>query len=220
MKNEALMKMMPLALLVMAAITAGAPGEPQPSAQIVIRAEHGDTFGNLFGADWQKAFDQNRTTVIRKGKPVTSPDILLEGAILRVTGDVRLTPRAIARVDTLVKRRAALRQRLVDLVTKTSVPAALRAAELRRLLDNDFRYAGDMDFIEHEIAKLETVDPPALGPARSSPFWPIAGSAAAVIFLVWFALLRRRKDRPGGDERMKAVLNDLDQALHAPPLDR
>ena len=220
MKKKTAVNIVSALLLVIAATTSTTAAEPQPGTQVVFRAERGDTFGNLF-VDWQKAFDQNRTTVIRHGKPVTSPDILLEGAILHVAGDVRLTPRAIARVDTLVKRRAALRQKLVDLVTtKATGPAAPRAAELRRMLDNDLQYAGDMDFIEHEIAKLEIVDPPAPGPARSTLVWPIAGASAAAIILAWFALRRRRKKGPGGDERMQAVLNDLDQALHAPPLGR
>lgn len=219
MKNKIAMNIMPLPLLVMVAITSATAAEPYPDAQIVFRAEHGDTFGNLFGADWQKAFDQNQTTVIRNGNPVTSPDILLEGAILHVSADVRLTSRAIGRVDSLVKRRAALGQRL-DGLAGSAGPAALRATELRRILNDDLRYVGDLDFIEREISKLETVDLPAPEPAKSTWIWVMAGPSVAAIFLAWVALRRRRKEGPGGDERMKAVLSDLDQALRVPPLAR
>jgi hypothetical protein len=205
------------ALLVIEAITSATAAEPQRDTQVVLRAERGDTFGNLF-VDWQKAFDQNRTTVIRHGKPVTSPDILLEGATLRVTGVIRLTPRAIARVDTLVKRRAALRQQLVYLVTTNATgPAALRAAQLRRMLDDDLRYASDLDFIEREVPRLEIADPSAAKHARPTWTWAMAGLAVAAILLAWACLARRQREGPGGDERMKAILSDLDQALRAPP---
>lgn len=205
------------ALLVIAVITSGA--EPQRDTQVVLRAERGDTFGNLF-VDWQKAYDQNRTTVIRNGKPVTSPDILLEGATLRVTGDVRLTQRAITRMDSLVKRRATLLQRLTNLVVKVTGPTAPRAAELRRMLDDDLRYAGDIDFIEHEVSKLEAVDVPSSGPGRSTRIWLMAGPSIAAFLLACFALRRRRTPGPGGDERIKAVFSDLDQALRTSPMKR
>src|SRR5437868_2563845 len=64
---------------------------------VSLRVERGDTFLNLFGSDWQKAYEQNRLTVFRQGRPVTSPDVLVEGMVVRVSSDVALTPRAVAR---------------------------------------------------------------------------------------------------------------------------
>jgi hypothetical protein len=58
-------------------------------------------------------------------------------------------------------------------VVKVTGPTAPRAAELRRMLDDDLRYVGDIDFIEHEVSKLEAVDvpPPDLGDQRESGPW-------------------------------------------------
>jgi hypothetical protein len=217
MKNKAMMSIMPLPLMVMAVITTVTAAELHSGGHIVFRAERGDTFGNLFGPDWQKAFDQNQTTVIRNGKPVTSPDILLEGAILHVGGDVRLTPRALGRMDSLVKRRAALRQRLEGLTGSTGPAAAARAADLRRMLNDDLRYVSDLEFIEREVSTLEVAGPPAQNSAQSSWTWTVAGLAAAAILLAWAGLARRRKEGPGGDARVTAALSDLDQALRLPP---
>ena len=58
------------------------PIQSAPTA-VVLRAERGDTYLNLFGNDWQKAFRQNRIMVMRQGRPLVSPDILVQGQILR-----------------------------------------------------------------------------------------------------------------------------------------
>jgi hypothetical protein len=191
-----------LPLLTVAASVAAAPNTQSP---VVLRVERGDTFSNLFGPDWEKAFEQNRKTVMRRGVAVTSPDILIEGSILRISGNVHLTPRALERVKGLAWRRIELR----DFLTQVGFGGGRtreRASELLRDLDDDLQYVTDLDYIEREAVRLR----PEPGPiGQPDPLWVWVGSgfAAVAIWLGWF--LRQRRDGPTGDQRMKAALGDL-----------
>jgi hypothetical protein len=220
MNKKQLTVLMQVALLVMIIMPIAA--EPETGSQTIFRAEHGDTFLNLFSDDWQKAYKQNQMPVVRNRNIVRSPDILIEGTILHVSADVRLTPRAVSRVQALVKRRADLRRKLAVLAGSPG-PRMQRAEDLHRMIDDDLRYVTDIDFIERELANLESsMDLPAVPPATHTWAWPIAGGCIGAMMLVvlWVVIGRRRAEGPDGDARVKATLNDLDQALGMTPLGR
>jgi hypothetical protein len=91
----------------------------QPLADsISFRVDKGDTYINLFGQDWEKAYRQNNLTVVRAGHRISSPDILVEDSVITVSGDVELTPRAWSRVQMLQRRHADLQARLAPLAPK------------------------------------------------------------------------------------------------------
>jgi hypothetical protein len=85
------------------------------AASISFRVAKGDTYINLFGPDWAKAYRQNKVTVMRAGRPISSPDIL---GTITVSGDVELTPRAWSRVQMVQQRHADLQARLAALTPK------------------------------------------------------------------------------------------------------
>ena len=117
-------------------------------APVNFRVERGDTYINLFGRDWEKAYRQNKMTVMRDGKPITSPDILVEGSVISISADVHLSPRAWARVNALRQRRTQLAAKLAALEPRLAdnPQAQTAVAECRRLLENDLRFAADVEF--------------------------------------------------------------------------
>ena len=120
--------------------------------------ERGDTYINLFGPDWEKAYRQNKMTVMRDGRPITSPDILVKGSIIAVSADVHLSPRAWGRVNALQQRRAQLLARLeaLDEPRLAEMPQVqANAAECLRLLNNNLRFAANVEFATREVAHLE-----------------------------------------------------------------
>jgi hypothetical protein len=158
-------KMM-LATLIATAATLAAVGAPPNNKPVMLRVEHADTLLNLFGQDWEKAFLQNQITIIRGGKPVLSPDILVEGQVLRVSADTHLTPRAINKANGLADRRAALKQQLTELGGKGGPDAEL-IGKLRHTLADDVQYAADIDYLEREAGRLlHQTHPAQLAPSR------------------------------------------------------
>jgi hypothetical protein len=194
----------------------------QLSGLFTFRVEKGDTYTNLFGQDWEKAYRQNKVTVIRGGRPVTSPDILVEGSEISVTGDVRLTARASARVAALNKRRAELRARLTAFAPKLAQsPEALAAMEdCRRILDNDVHFGADVEFASGEVARLEFLvhnalaPQPAPQPAR--PWWWIALAAFVGVPLAIAIFWKRLRPRyPEGTARYREAFDDVKAAFKA-----
>lgn len=208
------------ALLVLALLSAARADEPHA---VSFRVERGDTFSNLFGSDWQKAYEQNRLTVFRRGRPVTSPDILLEGMVVRVSSDVGLTPRAVARCGALSARREHLAARLAALEGRLSGDPRAQglAADTRRLLEDDLRFAADVDFAARQVEHLESL---SRSPTLPEPLSQgIVGDGTdrgrhyllAALLLMAAALgalsLRRRRlpPYPAGAARYNEALADL-----------
>lgn len=199
----------PVILLTVTLTILGASAAQQPASMpVVLRAEPGDTYFNLFGADWQKAFRQNRITVIREGRAIVSPDILVEGQILQVTSDTLLTDRALKRVRGLVERRATL-QRLLSTAISRGGEARAKASELNQALVDDLRCVADLDYLEREAARLTSTTPPT--PASQRAPWILVALAIlfASIVLGGLVLRRHRSQGPTGDERMRAALREL-----------
>jgi len=199
----------PVILLTITLTVLGAlPEQQSVRTPVVLRAERGDTYLNLFGTDWQKAFRQNRITVIRDGRPLVSPDILVQGQILQVTGDTFLTARACQRVRGIAERRAALQRRLSVFAARGG-DAGEKAAALRSALDDDLRYAADLDYLEREADRLHSATQSTPAPHRAPWIWVASGALLACVILGGLALRRRPNQGPTGDERMRAALRDL-----------
>ena len=195
---------------------------------ISFRVEYGDTFTNLFGSDWQKAYEQNKLTVLRKGRPITSPDILIEGMIVRVSSDVGLTPRAVARCGELRKRREQLAARLTALGLQIGDDLQARsvAADARQLLEDDLRFAADVDFVARQVEYLESL---ARHPATSTPevravipneasrwrLYAVTGLLIAGAFASALYVARRkpRPQYPEADARYREVVAGLKEAF-------
>jgi hypothetical protein len=210
-----------LGVLATAVTISTAALKPAACASFVsLRVEQGDTYTNLFGPDWQKAYRQNKMTVVRNGRPVTSADILIEGSVISVTGDVRLTPRASARLAALSKRRSDLTGRLADLAPRlaTAPQAQAVAEECRKQLADDKHFAADVDFIEREIAHLEalvlTVDVPRPRPqSQSTNSWWLGFAVAATALATAILWKRQRPRYPEGAARYREALSDLRAAF-------
>ena len=202
----------PVILLTTTFTVLGASAVQQPvSGPVVLRAERGDTYLNLFGTDWQKAFRQNHITVIRAGRPLVSPDILVQDQILQVTGDVFLTNRALQRVRGLAERRNNLQRRLSVLASRGG-EAGAKAVALRGDLDA-LRYAADIDYLEREADRLNSTPPPTPTIRRTHWVWVASGALLACVVLGGIALRRHRSQGPTGDARMRAALRDLQEVL-------
>lgn len=189
---------------------------------LIIRAEKGDTFANLFGQDWQKAYQENKMTVIRRRKPVTSPDILIEGCLIRVSSGMHLTQRALSRIDAFTKRRNDARAKLANLKPDISaLPGAQGvAAACHRILDTDLLSATELDFVDSVVGVLErsAADPKpgqTSQPAPTQRTWPL------VFALVGFALAgailwrRNRPEYPEGEVRYRETLQAVQAALNS-----
>jgi hypothetical protein len=199
-------------LLTLTFTVLGASTVQQPAnTPVVLRAERGDTYLNLFGNDWEKAFRQNRITVVRGRRPLVSPDILVQGQILQVTGDTFLTARALQRARSIAARRDALQHRLSAFASREG-DVGRKAIALRSALD-DLRYVADLDYIERETDRLNSTTPI---PAPRPTLWiPLALAALlACVILGGLVLRRRRAQGPTGDERVQAALHDLPQVVH------
>jgi hypothetical protein len=151
-RSEAITFGAAIAVLVISTLSA-----QTPTGSISFRVTKGDTYINLFEPGWEKAYRQNKVTLMRAGRAVSSPDILVEGSILTVTSDVDLTRRASSRVQALQQRRADLQARLEALAPKfVSVPEAQRAvADCLRLLESVPQFAADVEFADREVSHLE-----------------------------------------------------------------
>jgi hypothetical protein len=189
------------------------------TSTITFRVIRGDTYMNLFGPDWEKAYRQNRMTAVRAGHTLTSPDLLVENSIVTVSPEVRLTPRAWNRLQELQQRRTALKSRLDTLTPKLREDPGLQrtAAECRSLLDSGPRLAYDIPVAEEEIAHLERlvgnqpgVDLRILSGSR----WPVVLSPIAGLALTLVLLWRRhRRVRPEGAARYREALKDVQAAF-------
>jgi len=85
-----------LIALALILIFTGAPSKAQTvnNNQQVFKlpVQYGDTLINLFGNDWEKVYDQNCDCLFRADDEyVSSPDFLVEGAVLQISTDVYLT---------------------------------------------------------------------------------------------------------------------------------
>lgn len=216
-----------LAALVMALTLLSAARADEPRT-ISFRVERGDTFTNLFGSDWQKAYEQNKLTVFRKGRPITSPDILIEGMVVRVSSDVGLMPRAVARCGDLRKRREHLSARLAALEQQIGDDPQARsvATDARRLLDDDLRFAADVDFAARQVEYLESLSQRsamsvhkaiAVTPneADGRHFYAAMGVLVALFLASTFYVTRRkpRPQYPEADARYREVMAELKQSF-------
>jgi hypothetical protein len=205
--------------------------QAEESRKISFRVETGDTFTNLFGSDWQKAYQQNQLTVFREGKPVTSPDLLIEGMIVRVSLDVGLTPRAVARCGELRARRDRLAARVATLEQQGGENVEAKAAVLqaRRLLGDDLRFAADVDFAARQVEYLETlVNRPATPlpelRASAAPYalsgwrpYLVTGLLVTAMFAaaLYIASRAARPRYPEADARYHEVIADLKTSLNS-----
>ena len=119
----------------------------------------GDTFIRLFGSDWEKAWNENKIWVVRDGELVSSPDILIEGVVLRVPSTLQLTHRAAVRLEDLRRQRQELLQRLQRLKATPRGSAlpdyAPRLADCEHLLADETRFAQNVEVAETLLAQLE-----------------------------------------------------------------
>jgi hypothetical protein len=210
-----------LIALMLAALAVIVPVHAESVSGVTFRIERGDTYLNLFGANWEKAYHQNKMTVVRSGRPVTSPDILIEGSILTVSRDVHLSARALARVATLQHRREQLKARLVSLgPTLSNVPEAqVIAVQCRNLLNNDLRFAADVEFAEREVAHLERLGrgpaPPNTGSTARLPRLYVL-AVCLTLTCVSVGLWRRTRPRyPEGSARYEQAVSDVKTAFKA-----
>ncbi|HEY6344097.1 MAG TPA: hypothetical protein VIY49_21590 [Bryobacteraceae bacterium] len=206
----------------LAALPLIVPVHAESTSGVTFRIERGDTYMNLFGADWEKAYHQNKTTVVRSGRPVTSPDILVEGSILTVSRDVHLSARALARLATLQRRREQLKARLVSLgPTLSKLPEAQAiAVQCRDLLNNDLRFAADVEFAEREVAHLERLArgpmPPNTGSTARFPLLYVLAVCLTLACISIVGLWRRARPRyPEGSVRYQQALSDVKTAFKA-----
>jgi len=190
----------------------------QQVATVSVAVEKGDTLLNLFGPDWQKAYDQNRITVIRNGHPVQSPDILVEGMVLQVSADTMLTNRAAARVDGLNQKRAELERRLETLAAKTSMQPgdAATIALCHSKLEAQQFYTADIAFVSEQVTELETADRAEASVSSGGiPWAKTIGLAlallAALAIVAW--LFKREKGGTGGLARYEQADAQLGRLL-------
>ncbi len=196
---------------------------------VSFRVERGDTFTNLFGPDWQKAYEQNKVTVFRREVPVTSPDVLVEGMVVRVSSDVSLTPRAAARCGDLNARREQISARLAALEGRLGDDARAReaAARVRRLLEDPLRFSADVEFAERQVEYLEAsaarqaaaASTAAAIPARAEGrglYLLLALLACVALAYALYASRRRRCPQyPEANARYREALADLKAAFRS-----
>jgi LPXTG-motif cell wall-anchored protein len=190
-----------------------------PTGSISFLVTKGDTYINLFGPGWEKAYRQNKVTLMRAGRAVSSPDILVEGSILTVTSDVDLTRRASSRVQALQQRRVELQARLEALAPKfVSFPEAQRAvADCLRLLESVPQFAADVEFADREVSHLErlarnrSVSLPVRRPASS--WWIILVGVVALVLASSIFWRRKRAMYPEGAARYHEALADVQAAV-------
>ncbi len=194
--------------VILLTITLTVPGASAAQQPVVLRADRGDTYLNLFGADWQKAFRQNRITVMREGRPLVSADILVQGQILQVTFDTFLTARALQRARSIAERRVALQRRL-SVIAALSGDAGEKTVALRNVLDDDLRYAADLDYLEREADRLNSATPATPAPHRTLWISVASGALLACAILGGLVLRQQQRQGPTGDERIQAALCDI-----------
>lgn len=205
-----------IAVAIMGTVTARATAS---TGMVSFRVEKGDTYTNLFGPDWEKAYRQNKVTVIRGGKPVTSPDILIEGSVVSVTEDVRVTPKASSRLAALKQRRAELETRLASLMPNlVTVPEGQATAEeCRRRLSSQQQFAADVDFAARELAHLEKLAQNAgirhAEPQHVPSWWIGVGGLLATVLAVAIFWKRQRPQYPEGAARYQEALAAVQSAF-------
>jgi hypothetical protein len=164
-------------------------------------------------------------TVIRSGKPVSSPDILIENTIITVTADVRLTPRASSRMDALNQQRQELGAKLAELAPKLSKMSNAQAtvSECQHILNDDLRFGADLDFVARSIAHLERLAQNQLGSGSQRPPMQIINTGPVFTVALVGALLtvaifwpRNRPAYPAGAARYREALADVGAAFKNP----
>lgn len=197
-------------------------GQENKSPSISFRVEKGDTFSNLFGSDWQKGYQQNRITIFRRGRPLTSPDIMIEGMVVRVSSDVALSPRAVARCGEFRARREHLSAELKALERQLADNPEARGLlfQTHQLLDDDLHFAADADFAARQIQYLQAIakrkvivssPPPTAVDGSKWRMYAAVGLVALVILAAAFcvAYRKQRPQFPEADARYKEALSDL-----------
>lgn len=196
---------------------------------VSFRVERGDTFTNLFGPDWQKAYEQNKVTVFRREAPVTSPDVLVEGMVVRVSSDVSLTPRAAARCGALNARRERLSARLAALEAGLGDDTQTHeaAARVRRLLEDPLRFPADVEFAERQVEYLEASAAPQASRATAAAALPARAegrglyvllallACAALAYALYASRRRQRPQYPEADARYREALADMKAAFRS-----
>lgn len=210
-----------IAAVMLLTLTISRPAAAVPAgAGVSFRVERGDTYTSLFGHDWQKAFAQNRIVVVRDGKLVCSPDILVEGAVISVSADVRLTPQAQSRCAEIEQAREHLIARLarVEHALGSSDPDVQAC---KRLLSGSAQYVASAEFAAERIALLENrstqhSDPVALlvEPAGDRLSALVSASlTGALIALLWVLWYRRRRMSWSGAVRYQAARDRFETIL-------
>jgi hypothetical protein len=145
--------------------------------------------------------------------------------VVRVSSDVGLTPRAVARCGELSARREQLVARLPALEQQLWDDPQTRAtvAEARRLLDDDIRFAADVDFAARQIEYLEALarrpEAPLQEPRTVSPggwrLYTLLGLlvCAACAGALYVARRNPRPQYPEADARYREVMADLKVAF-------
>ena len=210
--------------LVMVCGLNGAPAMAQTSddagtqGDLLFPVQAEDSLTNLFGADWQRVFNNNCSCHFRDWEgDASSPNFLLVGTVLKVPDDTYLTPRAQGRIEAIKAQRAGLHDRLAALENAGGETGA-RAAKLDQVLSSD-GYVGDLDRLSHATALLETINQEYASATsvevqrQHTTELIVSGVAALAISFAWlWAGMRRRKPvRPTGDNRMLAALKALDK---------
>lgn len=94
-----------------------------PEPTILMKVEPGDTLLSLFGTDWPRAWNGNELYVRRGNELVSSPDILIAGAVLRVPRNIGMTPKARRRLEDAEARDAHDRE--VDALRAVAEPSTM-----------------------------------------------------------------------------------------------
>ena len=183
-----------------------------------LRVMEGDTLLNLFGNDWEKVYRTNCAGLFRDGAYVSSPTFLVEGAVLWVSNDTYLSPRAQSRVIEISQQRDQLHSRLA-LLENAGGDIGNSATELDAKLAGE-SYVADLQYLAHQTDLLESSNRQRLTEISMEQInhdddnaveGLIVGVAAVLVMAAWlWAALCRRKI-PSGDERLVAALRAVDR---------
>jgi hypothetical protein len=188
---------------------------------LYMRVLPGDTLVGLFGPSWQGVWHDNEVAVVRDGREVLSPDILIAGSILRVRRGTTLTALAASRLRDAGRHRASAARRLEQfrraLAGRDEAQAPL--AELERLISSEERFVMDEELIDSTLKHLEATT--QFVDRRQRTSWSLkamVGVITAVVAAVVVLMFYRRTGRPdaGRDasRRFSASAQALERALH------
>lgn len=161
------------------------------AGSIAIQALPGDTYIALFGPAWQQVANCNPQTFIRNGVPVTSPDLLAAGAMIRIPEGTPLTPAVTERLQTLERQRTELMDRL-NALENAALDDGDRTAmsQIRDLLNNRIRFASDTDYAKRQIEYLESaVRTAPAADAADEPWWQSRPVIAGVLLVLGLLML-------------------------------